>query len=108
VAKYIVIMKGFGEGCDYTIGCNMSYEVMESDKSLADFANEMAGTVTDPSEYSDPGVKKLIVVPYDAAIIPDLGPFRKQHQDAREAEKAREQEVKDRKKLEELKKKYGG
>jgi hypothetical protein len=31
MSKYLVIFKGSGQGCDYTIGCNLAYEEVEAD-----------------------------------------------------------------------------
>jgi len=28
--KYIAIIHGYGEGCHYTIGCNLDYEIFEA------------------------------------------------------------------------------
>lgn len=28
--KYLMLLIGYGEGCDYTIGCNMNYEEFEA------------------------------------------------------------------------------
>ncbi len=108
MAYYIVIMKGEGEGCDYTIGCNMKYKFVDSNLSLADLAVKLAEQMTDPSEYSDPEIKELIVVPYDAAVVPDLTPFKQKHREAGEAEKRALQEEKEKQELARLLAKHGG
>ena len=105
--KYLVVMKGEGEGCDYTIGCNMLYKIVESERCLSDFVEHFANKVTDPSEFSDPGVVRLIIAPFEHCQDVDLRPYKQVHRDRRDAEKKAEQEARDRAELERLKKKLG-
>lgn len=37
--KYLILEKGEGYGCDYTIGCNQRWKVVESDLPYEEFKN---------------------------------------------------------------------
>ncbi len=37
--KYLVLEKGEGQGCDYTIGCNQRWKIIESDLPYEQFRN---------------------------------------------------------------------
>lgn len=65
--QYLVIFKQSSEGCDYTIGCGINYEIME-----ADSVEDLKEKITFPEgkkEYSrfhntDIYFSEIIVVPF--------------------------------------------
>jgi hypothetical protein len=127
--KFLVVEKGTGEGCDYTIGCNMSYDIVESDDSIEVLAARLAedavfhGEKDDyecrrVSSHTENSIRELIVVPMDNAVIPDLTKIRREHNtrvtkllaERRKADDERrkaDEEAKDKAEFERLKKKFG-
>jgi hypothetical protein len=85
--KYVILRKGFGEGCDYTIGCNMTWEIRDFD-----------GTQT----------KELIIIPIDSQEIIniDLNKAREKHNKIVNSEIDKENEDLEKKQYERLKEKY--
>tara|TARA_Y100000034_G_scaffold112283_1_gene146125 strand:- start:90 stop:419 length:330 start_codon:yes stop_codon:yes gene_type:complete len=65
--QYLVIFKQAGEGCDYTIGCGMNYEIMEAD-SIEDLKEKITfpeGREEYSVFYQGFGYEEIIVVPFE-------------------------------------------
>ena len=89
--KYLVLERGFGEGCDYTIGCAQRWRIVEFDGEIGAATNffmrqALYGDDEDgkPEDYSritgtDGQVQTLIVLPFDDAVCVDMGAARAKH-----------------------------
>lgn len=55
--NFVAILIGEGEGCDYTIGCNMSYRIF-----TVDSVEEALGLLKeDCKDFSDPSIEEIIL-----------------------------------------------
>jgi len=87
---YLVAERGYGDGCDYTIGCNQRWEIQEFDgdleaatkhftRDLVQFEEEdyyvKEGRV--PEFSQDHGVSEIVIVPLEFGFSePDLESMR--------------------------------
>ena len=88
---YLVAERGYGEGCDYTIGCNQRWSIEEFDGNLeeatAHFTKEITLTPEDEEDWVRRGVvpklshegatAEIVVVPMEFGYSePDLDAMR--------------------------------
>jgi hypothetical protein len=108
MAKYIMLLKQSGEGCDYTIGCGMLWEVVETEniqekirETLEDFGADGTGDVL---------FTRMVFVPFDAATVVDvdLDKIYRQIRDDKDQQASKDNEEKERAEYERLKLKSGG
>jgi hypothetical protein len=116
--KFLVVRKGEGEGCDYTIGCNMEYHIIEcasleeairQSVDLCVFGEERKYCEENAIEVGgrDAETKELIMVPFDQCSVVELEPIRKAHNDKVALKMKELQEQADLEAFEKLKKKLG-
>lgn len=90
--KYLVLETGFGEGCDYTIGCNMRWDVVELDACTIEEAHAYftrcalygGDGLATPLDYCkiedmEGQIKTLIILPYVDAEEIDMDEARTAH-----------------------------
>ena len=118
--KYAILEKGFGEGCDYTIGCNMRWKIIEFDGDIEDLKHKCTmyslfggDANADPKDYSriddmSGQSSELIIIPITEEITIDLDRAREEHNDRRDEEARQKEEERDRKEFERLKEKFEG
>lgn len=110
--KYVCLLTGAGDGCDYTIACNKDWKIIEAD-TLSDLSRqikELLDKYTEP-EIADYEVLELAITPANTSSINSIV-----HEDVnrlyREAIAARDQtrqtdvEKQEREQLAKLKAKY--
>lgn len=112
--KFIVIMKQNGEGCDYTIGCGMTYCEVEAssyedakDKVLYEDIDEDDGYSGALDDGSEQQLKEMLIVKVDDVHVADLQSEKDVYMFAREAAKLKKAAEKEMAKLAELRAKYG-
>lgn len=109
---YLVIMKQHGEGCDYTIGCGMTYRIVEAESIDELMENEIAfpegeDEPTCSKLRGDNELKEVIVIPYDQAQFIDLKPWKKMVEDKISDDLADMRSAEDLAEFERLRKKLG-
>ena len=107
--KFLVCRKQWGTGCNYMIGCGMTFEYVEA-KSIEDAIEKTL--FPDGREYTgyidgDDRLSEMLVVPKDKVFTVDLDSLRKQSEEARKNELYEQKERKERADFERLSKKYG-
>jgi hypothetical protein len=115
--KFLVVEKGFGEGCDYTIGCNMNYEIVEADSIEALVQDTINGALFEDGDgreqmlkdlcFCENELKECIIVPMTEAVYVKLRDIEREHNNQvrkRKAQKAIEDE---KEQLKKLQAKYG-
>ena len=122
MAKYLVLKKQHGEGCDYTIGCGMQYEVKEFDGSFEDAIKHFFLEIAFPIGHSeangfnaccrldpedDQQIEEIVIVPYEALTFLDTKGFWANIKKQRDEKDKATQEAKERAEFEKLKAKYG-
>ena len=99
--RYLIAKKQHGEGCDYTIGCGMTYRFEEFngqiDEASKHFADE-AGEGEDLSEFW--------IVPADAAVGLDLAAIAQKAEEAHEADEKRKEAEREMAEFERLRRKF--
>ncbi len=79
--KYLILEKGFGEGCDYSIGCNQRWKLVESDLPFEQFKHQTikyalfgGDTCADLSQYTgcSDEIDKLVIVELPSFYEVDL------------------------------------
>lgn len=110
MAKFLVLMKQSGQGCDYTIGCGIKWKHLEA-PSLEEATVSAVSWVRDYGwgNRSHHNVTEATLIPYEAAI--DLSPLldadvAREKREAAEREREQTEEA-DKAKLRELRAKYG-
>jgi len=104
--RYAVFITGEGEGCDYTIGCNKTFTVVEAESE--DHARDMVlqnyGQLNPTNQY-DICIDKIEVFEFtNSWVFSDLAEkAKKVYKDSLRKQK----EDKERQEFERLKKKYG-
>ncbi len=88
MAKFCLVMRQSGEGCDYTIGCGFRWEILHAD--TPEEALSSAKGVVLYHGWSKDGVSEAFLLPADAMV--NLGPLL----DADRAEEAAERAASDR------------
>ena len=107
---FLIFYKGIGEGCDYTIGCNLAVEFAEA----ATFEQLEERLIADWTKYNDnieqalEAYESITMYAIDASLDIDLDRLRQLDRLARDNETAKENERKERALYEKLKAKYGG
>ena len=111
--KYLVILDGKAEGCDYTLGCNVRYEIFNSKEEvyewIKDFKEE-AEEVDEPYDYyiDEMGLSEIRIFTIEPEEDWDLEIERKDIKKEREQTEYKRKEREEMKKYRELEKKYGG
>ncbi len=110
MAKYIVIKKQFGEGCDYTIGCGTRKDIVEAE-SIDEIMEKIALSEGKHEPYcseltGDNELAEVLIIPFDCAITVDLEPWRQKVQDNIKEYENDQTEANERAVLERLQKKY--
>lgn len=117
--KFLIAKLGFGTGCDYTIGCNMNWCVKDypslNDAVAAEVKKSVFGY--DDGEHVILGirvntddqfaVKRLVIVPFDGAVEPDLNRVRAEHNAAVDTAERVKKEASERAEFDRLQAKYG-
>ncbi len=107
--KWMVVMKGEGDGCDYTIGCNMRFDIREFSDEM-EFPEVQRRVIEDALERSEPCAVELFVVSmfHVFDLTADMKHTRAEADRKTIEEENKQKEEKERAKLAELKAKYGG
>jgi hypothetical protein len=91
--KYYLLLEGHGYGCDYTIGCNLKWEIIEAESDALAAARAKEIIV----DYSPDRIKTATLVKIESPPI-DLRPFldervnnKKQQEEAAAKEKRRKE-----------------
>jgi hypothetical protein len=101
---YYALMVGEGEGCDYTIGCNKTFEKMKAHNEH-DALKETEKLCEE--YYGENGLASLLVLEvHKAHRIPVKDIYRKMAEEEKKS-KEEEKEKEERKELERLKTKFG-
>ncbi len=110
MAKFLVLMRQSGEGCDYTIGCGIKWKFLEAG-TVEEAALSAVAWVREYGwrDRSHHNVTEATLIPYEDAV--NLAPLLDADvaREAREAAAAKlaEDEAAERAKLKELQAKYG-
>lgn len=83
--RYMVLMKQDGEGCDYSIGCGMTFEEFRAD----DDAKALDKVKTRLEDYGATDMEKVILLRIDEGCEISV-PFKKWQEDADAALEAEE------------------
>ena len=110
--KFLLLLLGRGEGCDYTIGCNLCVRVFEAVDAEA-ATRHAAKELDEMSEVGAPGMDGYRV---DRATLFQIGSeselplnkWRQTQSEVRQAQAATENESRERADFERLQKKFGG
>lgn len=119
--KYVILTKGFGEGCDYTIGCNMSWKIKDYVGPIdtciglitkeALYCGDEDGTPENYSKITDMDGQieelKIIVLATGEVLDIDMDKERERHNKYHDDMEKNKNELADRSTYERLKKKYG-
>jgi len=116
---FLVAMKGTGDGCDYTIGCNMRYKLVMSDKTIDELTQKEIQDALfhgeDDQDYindkilgkEDNEISELFVVELENYRRPNLGALRGTHNEMVQQRRTKKREEKERLEFERLKAKFG-
>ncbi len=93
--QYIACIKGIGEGCDYTIGCNMKYELYEVEGTFEEAIKSITEKIV--KEYGcdamdESAIEEILIVPADYMIQVDINSLREQYLTEMELERQRKQD----------------
>ena len=89
--KYLVCQKGFGTGCDYTIGCNMTWSITDFAGSIEELAEECTRLALYGDEHAKPEeydlrsddncqVEQLVIVPFtESAVVREMTEYMARH-----------------------------
>lgn len=106
--KFLALITGTGEGCDYTIGCNKTWKVKEAENKEAfikDILNDFGMLSFDKTSYPDILIEKLEVIEVETIeVIEGIPEWYDQQWNLAKEQKKEDEE---RKLFEELKAKYG-
>ena len=117
--KYIALITGRGEGCDYTIGCNLKWREVKNVSSMAEAVDKLRSIFLDtddetdweeyPSEYGETegGYPKIEILEVTSSLDLDMEEISAEGE--RRATKARASNIeqKEREELKRLTTKYG-
>ena len=120
--RYAILKTGFGEGCDYTIGCNMSWNISEFEGV---FDNLVKKTINECLYYGDEDgnkenyskitdmdgqVKELVIIGIDNNSFRSIDMVKEieKHNKWYDDEEVREKERVEKETYEKLKKKFEG
>lgn len=115
--RYLLPRKQVGEGCDYTIGCGMTYEFVEYDGSTADAVKHFERRLAYPDGEKgyfalDPdretNLEEAWLIPADQAIQLDLDRLREEWKQQQERTGRETAEQCERTEYARLKKKFEG
>lgn len=116
--KIIVLSKGFGDGCDYTIGCNKDWRIEDFDGTLEEascfYKNQGLYNGDEdgkPDDYNritemEGQLEELIVLPYEGAIHINMDKARDEHNTYWDLREEHIKEENDRVEYERLSKKF--
>jgi hypothetical protein len=111
--KFLVLLEGYGQGCDYTIDCNKKWiwiEAESREQAIKKVVEDWYGVAYHVRDYESHSIKDIQMIPVSEVI--DLGSYCLQEQDRKnkiELDKAtKEREQKERAEYERLQKKFGG
>jgi len=118
--KYIILEKGRGEGCDYTIGCNQRWEIVDHDgdvnllvekyTKMGIYGGDETGNPEDYNKiddyYTGGLVVELIIISVDQLVNVDMKAAVDNHNRLHQKIVDNEQELKDKATYEKLKEKF--
>jgi len=106
--KWLICKKQYGEGCDYTIGCGMTFEIVEAETK--EDILEQTIWPDGKDEFSmfetESAIETLLITPYDPKCVVELKPIEKEIKDSRIKEKDAENKNKELAELKRLQEKY--
>jgi len=81
--KFLFLLEGESEGCDYTLGCNINFEIIEATsqvKAVKMFYDEFIGSDLDTEEFNESlvhhkeeyGLEKITIYKIEESEIIDL------------------------------------
>mgnify|MGYP001562524102 CR=1 FL=1 len=108
--KYLVCKKQHGDGCDYTIGCGMRFDVIEA-LSLEDAIEQTiypSGRNNFSALEGEEALEELLIIPAEYATSVDLKSMTLEIESERKRQAEEQQRNKELAELERLKAKYGG
>lgn len=104
--KYVALMRGTGEGCDWTIACNKDYLIFEADNR--DKAEEKCFSVYEShgGKKGDPAICEIMLFEVTGEKAVDLISYNRKIEEEENNKKQREKEEYEREQYERLKKKF--
>ena len=100
--EYWVLLTGHGEGCDYTIGCNLNWRKLKT-TNLEEVIEEVKEII---DEYADPSIVGAKVLRVCDIMDIDIKEIKENKNKLIEEQKQKELKEKERAELERLKNKY--
>lgn len=108
--KYIILKKQNGDGCDYTIGCGMRYDIVEAE-SIEDCIEMVAYPEGRDGNYAfkddNESIIEAWIILFEHAQKIDIDRLAEENDEREEEADALEHEKKERNEYERLKNKYG-
>ena len=106
--KFLVCRKQEGEGCDYTIGCGMRFDVIEADSlnAAVDRIVWPDGQDECSSLEGEFALVKILAVPFDEVHIVDVEGYKSAIAKVRDDERKAAAEAAEKEELARLKRKY--
>jgi len=106
--KFLVCEKQDGEGCDYTIGCGMTFYTVEAES--IEGAQEEIIWPDGKEEYSslegEQSLIEILIIPFDQVFKVDIQPIKNSIRIARQIDANNEKEQSEKAELKRLKDKY--
>ena len=116
--KLLILKAGFGEGCDYTIGCNQTWKVEDFEGTIKEaedhytklgiYSGDIEGTPEGYARIDTTAgqLEKLIILPYIDAVNVDMDKARQIHNSYWDKKLIEETENKEKAEYIRLKKKF--
>jgi len=102
--KYLVLLEGVGEGCDYTIGCNKNWEEMDLSDDIKEAKTQAVKHVAE--WYGSDRVESVQLVPVASIETVDLQGYLDEQERKERQEEAAKKEAAEKAEYERLKEKF--
>lgn len=110
MVQYLICKTQEGEGCDYTIGCGMTYELVDFDGSfraaVEHFTKQEAYPDGEDEGFGLHDIEEFLIVQVGAMVSVDVAKMKKDHEAKEDAEDKKAQEEKEREEYNRLHKKF--
>ena len=110
--KYVMLITGYGQGCDYTIGCNLTWEEGEAEnwEEISRRAEQIAedygcGEISSGG-YEEERIEKIEILHVMDKRVWDLDGYKARKRATERALEDQEKEKEEREMLAKLKEKY--
>lgn len=105
--KFVALLTGAGEGCDYTIGCNFKFKIVEAEDKAAAFEKFCEEFYWDSDGFSNELLDKVQLFELGEEFTEMFNECLEEEKSAKAQEKARAEEASDLAEFERLKNKLG-